>query len=601
MLVSRVRSLVVVAAAVIPAVAILSGAGRAGAQTTGVAVLRDTEVSVDRLGSLRQPSTPKDYIQPDTQIEPSIAVNPGNPLDVVAGYQEGRVDVGGDATNGWATSLDGGRTWRSGEVPGLTSYPGQGGPFDRASDAVVAFGPADDVYFSSLVFDDSTEQGLPSGMAVNVSRDGGLTWSKPVFFASDLLGDLNDKNWVVVDRSGAAGHHRGRVYVFWDRVGAMFYDYCDQSCDQLSGWAFGGTFQQVDVVPSYIGQDIGATPVVENDGSLAVVFNSAAGGVPNSAGDVTGADPTATVRLTCIVAPLAGTQPFGTPLVFEPPVTIADNLSNQPRSQRAAGLPSADYDSRTSTIWVAWEDARHHTEAYPENDILVASSSDGGSTWTAPAKVNPSTPTDHVDRYNASIAAGPDGTVHVAYRQRQEADDPARFSPNIDTMYQSSSDGVHWSAPLQVNQVVDDARYGAFSRLGTFQGDYNGIAAGGSVAYVVRAESYPLHRSEPVALTLAPTSSQPDQMALTGRGHQHQRIWVAVVGRAGSAAAAGTPAPAPGPTRTPGGGSGPGAPPATTLPDTAAAGGATRSVSAIALAALGGGLGVAWARRRRRR
>ena len=38
-------------------------------------------------------------IEPDTEIEPSIAVNPANPLNAVAVFQEGRVDGGGDETN----------------------------------------------------------------------------------------------------------------------------------------------------------------------------------------------------------------------------------------------------------------------------------------------------------------------------------------------------------------------------------------------------------------------------------------------------------------------------------------------------------------------
>jgi hypothetical protein len=216
------------AAAVATVLAVAAGAGSHSVSAqSGPALLRDAATGSDLLGSRTQASTPSDYIQPDTQIEPSVAVNPNNPLDVVTGYQEGRVSGGGDATNGWATSLDGGRTWVHGELPGLTSYPGQTGPFDRASDAVVAFGPNNDVYFSSLVFDDTSGNALRSGMAINVSKDGGLTWSQPVFFADDMLAGLNDKNWVTVDTSDAPGHHKGRVYVVWDRVAAVYYDYCD--------------------------------------------------------------------------------------------------------------------------------------------------------------------------------------------------------------------------------------------------------------------------------------------------------------------------------------------------------------------------------------
>ena len=168
-------------------------AGPASALAAPPAVWRDVEAAVDKLGSLRPPATDiQEYVQPDTQVEPSIAVNPNNPLNIVAGYQEGRIASGGDATNGYATSFDGGKTWTYGELPKLTDYPGQGGDIERASDAVIAFGPDNVVYANSLIFDSSEENGLRSAMTVNVSKDGGKTWSDPVTFQDDNLGGLND-------------------------------------------------------------------------------------------------------------------------------------------------------------------------------------------------------------------------------------------------------------------------------------------------------------------------------------------------------------------------------------------------------------------------
>src|SRR5947208_15686471 len=86
-------------------------------------LVSDVKTGTDELGSLT-PATPdpiQDYVQPDTEIEPSIAVNPANPKNVVAVYQEGRIADGGDATNGFATSVDSGKTWKTGELPGLTN------------------------------------------------------------------------------------------------------------------------------------------------------------------------------------------------------------------------------------------------------------------------------------------------------------------------------------------------------------------------------------------------------------------------------------------------------------------------------------------------
>src|SRR5206468_1796529 len=167
-----------------------NGSTTAGAAPAGPKLVRDVRTGADMLGSLT-PAVPdpiQDYVQPDTEIEPSIAVNPANPKNVVTVYQEGRIADGGDATNGFATSVDGGKTWRTGELPGLTSYPGQGGMFERASDAVVAFGPNNIVYANSLVFDFNKDFGLRSGIVVNVSKDGGLHWGAPVFLQDDMVG-----------------------------------------------------------------------------------------------------------------------------------------------------------------------------------------------------------------------------------------------------------------------------------------------------------------------------------------------------------------------------------------------------------------------------
>src|SRR5947208_3174332 len=105
---------------------VLTAIGSASARpspSTSPKLVTDVKTGSDKLGSLT-PAVPdpiQDYVQPDTEIEPSIAVNPTDPKNVVAVYQEGRIADGGDATNGFATSVDSGKTWKTGELPGLTN------------------------------------------------------------------------------------------------------------------------------------------------------------------------------------------------------------------------------------------------------------------------------------------------------------------------------------------------------------------------------------------------------------------------------------------------------------------------------------------------
>jgi hypothetical protein len=498
-----------------------------GAALPAPSLVRDVKTGSDTLGSLT-PATPdpiQDYVQPDTQIEPSIAANPANPKNVVTVYQEGRIADGGDATNGFATSFDGGKSWVKGELPGLTAYPGQGGVFERASDAVVAFGPGNVVYANSLVFDFNNNNGLRSGIAVNVSKDGGLHWSAPVFIQDDVFGGLNDKNWIAVDMSDAPGHHKGRVYAVWDRVAPVLYDYCDHDCDRLANW-----LPNVQTIPGLIfaGQGLGAYPVVTKDGGLAIVMNALTGGVPVPSGpDELDIQP-GTDELVSIAAPAAGSTPYPAPLAFLPPVDIASNQSAGVPAQRAGSLPAAAADPASGTIYAVWEDSRYRTDK--TNDAVMSRSFNGGLSWTLPQRINPGSTTDHVDHYNVTVAVGAGGRVHVAYRQRDESGKGPLYAPTIDTYYQESTNGGNsFTAPLKVDRTPSNPYYDAFSRDGSFEGDYNQIASTGGYTYVVRAQGQPNYATEPPALTANPNGSNTLLLTEAGKGHQHQSVWVALV------------------------------------------------------------------------
>ena len=465
----------------------------------------------------------QNLVQADTQAEPSIAVNPANPLNVVAAYQEGRRANGGDATNGFATSFDGGATWIHGRLPKLTTQIAPKGDFERASDAVVAFGPDNVVYANSLVFDQDTSNGLRSGMAVNVSKDGGKTWSDPVIFQDDQIGGTNDKNWIVVDNSDAPGHHKGRVYVVWDRVAPVVYQYCDANCDDRANWL--PTFDTLSGLV-FPGQGIGAYPVVMDNGGLGIVISTLSAGVETSPDEPDeGAN-----NQVFISAPEAGRTPYPAPLQFLPPVQIATIQSNGTVAQRASeGLPAAAADPNRGTLYAVWDDGRFRSDTV--NDAVISRSTDNGQTWSSPARVNPGPKDDKINHYNVTVAAGEDGTVYVDYRVRDQSGAPPLFEPpRIDTYHQQSTDGGKtWTAPLLIDSVPSNPLYGAFSRDGTFEGDYNQTATAGGYTYVTRAKGMPASDGERTALT--PVAGSMTQVELTpgGLGHQHQSNWVSLV------------------------------------------------------------------------
>lgn len=476
----------------------------AGAADQQIALLRDRQAGIYTARvSTDCPigETGLECSQRDTQVEPSIAVNPTDPLNAIAVYQEGRFDGGGAVTNGYATTLDGGRTWTHGHIPGVTKLTG--GPYDRASDPVVDFGPDGTAYMNSLV----TSEAGPLSMALNVSRDGGRTWEAPTFFA-ELLASLGvtgvDKNWMVVDRGTGPGHHPGRIYVVWNLPVGVLYAYTD---NEGANWHYGEAGFPVHA------QGHGVIPLILPNGDLAVVFNTLA--YPPNPAATAGVPDALVTKMVVGIARGAGSVPTGAPLVFGPPHPIAAYRGSAHRGQRAGdGLPAAAVDDTSGALYAVWNDSRFRTD--DANDIVISRSTDGGITWTAPARVNPPS-ADYVDHSTPMIGVSPDGTVHVAYRRRRETmNDPSTFSGRIDTIHQASHDaGRTFSAPISVSTVDSDMAFAARSRNGAFLGDYNQIATGGELAYIVRTEPIRVSTSEPRRFPPA---------------YHHQRAWVAVVG-----------------------------------------------------------------------
>jgi hypothetical protein len=160
------------------------------------------------------------------QNETTIAVNPWNPWNLVAGTndyrlfntREGRNDGSGFAY----TTVDGGRTWKNVVLPHLTYQTGATGTLsdmDSAGDPAIAFGPHNTVYYANLVF---SRLNNGSGVVVSKSTDGGLTWGEPSIVHTDGVDAsgspldtpfFNDKEWITVDQ------RTGTVYVTWTSFG----------------------------------------------------------------------------------------------------------------------------------------------------------------------------------------------------------------------------------------------------------------------------------------------------------------------------------------------------------------------------------------------
>jgi Neuraminidase (sialidase) len=433
------------------------------AATTATASQSGTITNVESISRDTLPSLSTE-IEPDTETEPAVAIDPGNPRIMTAVVQEGRnAPFGGTADLGYATSHDGGRTWTDGNYPSLTTVVG--GPFQLASDAVSAFGPDGSDYIESIAVDETDAR---SAVTVQRSTDGGIKFGAPSLVTDDNnVNVFNDKDWITVDTSRRSPFE-GRIYVMWARfittgTGASAVTHSPGALSFSDD--HGKTWSPIHFMTPQSDDDQGFLPLIHKDGSVTIVYDHF---VPNPGNPNLGND-----------YETAQTSHDGG-LTWSKPVTIGQFLGSEVPGMRTGGLPAAAIDPVTGNMYAVWQDTRFNPAGL--NDIVLSVSKDGGARWSAPRAVSPEAP--GLDRFTPAVAADA-GVVHITYGTR--ADSGA--APTASEDYIASADGgktfgndrqVGPPIVLQWATVSDEAPPPV-----AFLGDYLGLAATPSSAEMV--------------------------------------------------------------------------------------------------------------------
>ena len=467
---------------------------------------------------------------PDTEVEPYVAVNPAtlsgaairsrrtprnvphrvvrtprasaghiSDVNIVGAWQQDRWSDGGARGLVAGFSFDGGRHWGLVPLP-FSSCSAGGLPYQRASDPWVSIGPDGTAYAVSLSFDSTTNR---DAVAAATSSDGGSTWTntKVINAGNDPL-RAQDKESVTADPANA-----GVAYVVWDEIRQSN---CDASgCRNVtvptlfSKTTDGGrTWSPARVIVDTADreQTIGNQIVVDPDtGTLYNFFDlielhrrpqpnlflvafvkSTDGGQTWSRPRVIAQLESVGVRQPGTVAPVepaaAASADTVTPLIHSRPLKIGTNLT-APRALQADEemrvrtgdiLPEATIDPGSGQLFVVWQDARFNDGKFDE--VVLSSSTDAGTTWNAPVRVN--TPTG-TPAFTPSINVNDDGTVGVTYYDFRNHN-PANHSVLLtDYWITFSDDGVnfgdeqHVAGPFNM-RAAPNAR-------GFFVGDYEGL------------------------------------------------------------------------------------------------------------------------------
>ena len=381
--------------------------------------------------------------------EVSIAINPKNPDNMVAAsFQIGRPPAPRAGSSHYVT-FDGGKTWKTVPTPNPSNLV-QG-------DDVVVFSSDGVAYHVHLSFEGirlARPTRAESGMIINVSKDGGNTWTGGTAAINHInsVTPFEDKPGVVVDNAPGS-NAKGNVYLAWTRFDVYGSNnpehhsqiYFTRSTDQ--GQTFSMPFRISDTGGDCVDSDNtveGAVPAVGPRGEIYVVWAGPLGLVLDKS-----SDGGLTFGKDKVIGDIPGGWDFS-----------IDGLA------RANGMPVTGVDlsdgPNKGTLYVNWIDARNG-----DPDVFVMSSRNGGDSWSKPVRVNDDPVKNGRAQFFTWMAVDPaDGSINVVFYDRR---DGSGTQTGV-TLARSVDGGKSF-----VNHKIDLPLFAMNSRV--FFGDYGSISA----------------------------------------------------------------------------------------------------------------------------
>ena len=448
------------------------------------------------------------------QNEPTLAIDPRNTSVWASGSNDYcAVPTAGDAWAGFYRSADSGSHWTDSLLPGYngdTSSEGTSSPLSKlvaggalaAGDPVMGWDGNGNLFYMGNNFNRGTENGVsarfrdntgviwvatyePSNPA-DTSTDGSK-YVRTVILASNTFGQgsFNDKTNLAVDPV------TGNVYAAWS-------DFHGSGCNEIlfsRSTDQGASFSQPIKLSGGICGNQGPSIAIGPGGEVFIGWEAMTGGAfAKPKGAVTGAgfasstDFGATFSKARIVVDYSpfvseqfsgngarecGDAPFNCPTGF-----------TFPRFDLAGPYLAAD--NVNGTLVMAFQTA----QASGQGQITFMFSTDGGSTWSAPALLAPSE-TGH--QFYPFLAAS-NGRVNAIWYDSQGDPEYAstrapcnsasgQTSACLNVRYAESTDGGKtWGSSIQVTDMPTNLNYEQFGgRRVPFFGDYITVAAQGDV------------------------------------------------------------------------------------------------------------------------
>lgn len=341
----------------------------------------------------------------DAANEPSIAVDPNDPLRMAIGWRQFDTIASSFRQAGFGYTTDGGETW---------TFPGVIEPGIFRSDPVLDADSDGNFYYNSLTVDDPV---FPSDFTCQVfkSADGGATWDGGVF------AEGGDKQWQAIDTTGGIGD--GHIYAAWNEVFSTCSGHFTRSTD-------GG--QSFEACSSSPGSPFWGTLAVGPAGEL---YLSGTGFLVEKS--LTARDPAQSVTWQSSTS-----VDLGGSLVFSAGPNPAGLCGQTWVAVDHSGGPSNGNVYLLASVDPSGPDPL---------DVMFARSIDGGATFSPPVRVNDDAGTDGW-QWLGTMSVAPNGRIDAVWLDTRA--DPGGFDSEL--YYASSTDGgVNWSANVALSPAFD--------------------------------------------------------------------------------------------------------------------------------------------------
>ncbi|MBK9097715.1 MAG: exo-alpha-sialidase [bacterium] len=313
-----------------------------------------------------------------TQSELSVDVHPTNNNIIFASANASNWPVSLIYGTGVYWSTDGSNSWAGADDPGTLTGFGR-----NSGDPVSVIG-LDGRWYENYISNSS-------GQGVSVSTNNGVSWS--TYTVAPNPGSLADKNHFMVDKHPTSPYLH-RAYCVWtDFGGANNYDAVVRYSTNF-GQTWSTSINLSNSLSSYLNQ--GANVQTGPNGEVYVTWAVYIDGTVTTGEDGIGFAKSTDGGLT-----------WSTPIYAYQATNFGIRTNSLPgKGMRANSFPSMAVDRsggpNNGTIYITWSQ-RGVTPAGSDPDVVLIKSTNGGTTWTTPIRVNDDPLSNGKDQFSPGV------------------------------------------------------------------------------------------------------------------------------------------------------------------------------------------------------